>query len=65
MSPLFKPRGHRRELRFNTQMPFVRSLANVRTAVLEGISGDYVRSDQLYGDRPVFIKAQGGMLKYS
>eukprot|EP00434_Breviolum_minutum_P041431 symbB.v1.2.036854.t1/scaffold5302.1/size28584/3 len=22
-----------------------------------GISGDYVRSDQLYGDRPVFIKA--------
>ena len=27
----------------------------------EGISGDYVRSDQLYGDRPVFIKAQVAM----
>lgn len=31
-----------------------------------GISGDYVRSDQLYGDRPVFIKAplrpRGGIL---
>jgi len=31
-----------------------------------GLSGDYVRSDQLYGDRPVFIKAplrhrQGGL----
>ena len=30
----------------------------------EGISGDYVRSDQLYGDRPVFIKA-GGMVRHS
>jgi hypothetical protein len=29
-------------------------------ALDEGISGDYVRSDQLYGDRPVFIKAHGG-----
>ena len=24
--------------------------------LMPGLSGDYVRSDQLYGDRPVFIK---------
>lgn len=27
---------------------------------MPGLSGDYVRSDQLYGDRPVFIKDRAG-----
>ena len=63
VSPLFKPRGHRRELRSNTQMPYEawrRCPWNSVAALDEGISGDYVRSDQLYGDRPVFIKAHRG-----